>query len=72
LVCLKTTTLVYIVGMFDLLGRVQAATHDSSWLGTTIEGYAFAGLFSGRLLWYVTLQYENRAQVRKLGTSEIS
>lgn len=39
----KDTTLVYIVGMFDLLGRVQAATHDSSWLGTTIEGYAFAG-----------------------------
>jgi general L-amino acid transport system permease protein len=39
----KDTTLVYIVGMFDLLGRVQAATHDASWLGTTIEGYAFAG-----------------------------
>jgi general L-amino acid transport system permease protein len=39
----KDTTLVYIVGMFDLLGRIQAATHDSSWLGTTIEGYAFAG-----------------------------
>ena len=39
----KDTTLVYIVGMFDLLGRIQAATHDSDWLGTTIEGYAFAG-----------------------------
>ena len=39
----KDTTLVYIVGMFDLLGRIQAATHDSNWLGTTIEGYAFAG-----------------------------
>ncbi|MCV2402081.1 amino acid ABC transporter permease [Marinomonas sp. C2222] len=39
----KDTTLVYIVGMFDLLGRIQAASHDASWLGTTIEGYAFAG-----------------------------
>ncbi|RBO86309.1 amino acid ABC transporter permease [Marinomonas aquiplantarum] len=39
----KDTTLVYIVGMFDLLGRIQAATHDANWLGMTIEGYAFAG-----------------------------
>lgn len=38
----KDTTLVYIVGMFDLLGRIQAANHDSNWLGTAIEGYAFA------------------------------
>ncbi|NLQ17214.1 amino acid ABC transporter permease [Marinomonas sp. M1K-6] len=40
----KDTTLVYIVGMFDFLGRIQAANHDSNWLGTTIEGYAFAAL----------------------------
>jgi general L-amino acid transport system permease protein len=39
----KDTTLVYIVGMFDFLGRIQAANHDSNWLGTTVEGYAFAG-----------------------------
>ncbi|RDL44870.1 amino acid ABC transporter permease [Marinomonas piezotolerans] len=39
----KDTTLVYIVGMFDLLGRIQSATHDANWLGTTAEGYAFAG-----------------------------
>ncbi|RNF51734.1 amino acid ABC transporter permease [Marinomonas hwangdonensis] len=39
----KDTTLVYIVGMFDLLGRIQAANHDANWLGTTVEGYAFAG-----------------------------
>ncbi|WP_067221209.1 amino acid ABC transporter permease [Marinomonas gallaica] len=39
----KDTTLVYIVGMFDLLGRIQSATHDGDWLGTTTEGYAFAG-----------------------------
>ncbi|QRV25599.1 amino acid ABC transporter permease [Marinomonas foliarum] len=39
----KDTTLVYIVGMFDFLGRIQAANHDANWLGTTVEGYAFAG-----------------------------
>lgn len=38
----KDTTLVYIVGMFDFLGRIQAANHDANWLGTTVEGYAFA------------------------------
>ncbi|GAA0826099.1 MULTISPECIES: amino acid ABC transporter permease [Marinomonas] len=40
----KDTTLVYIVGMFDFLGRIQAANHDSNWLGTTVEGYAFAAI----------------------------
>ena len=39
----KDTTLVYIVGMFDFLGIIQLANHDANWLGTTIEGYAFAG-----------------------------
>ncbi len=39
----KDSTLVYIVGMFDLLGIIQLANHDANWLGTTIEGYAFAG-----------------------------
>lgn len=40
----KDTTLVYIVGMFDFLGRIQAANHDTNWLGTTVEGYAFAAI----------------------------
>ncbi len=39
----KDTTLVYIVGMFDFLGIIQMANHDANWLGTTTEGYAFAG-----------------------------
>ncbi len=39
----KDTTLVQIVGFFDLLGRVHAATTNSEWLGLTTEAYAFAG-----------------------------
>jgi len=39
----KDTTLVLIVGLFDLLGIVQAATTDPNWLGYTKEGYVFAG-----------------------------
>ncbi|WP_043531021.1 amino acid ABC transporter permease [Litchfieldella xinjiangensis] len=40
----KDTTLVMIIGLFDLLGIVQAALSDSRWLGFSVEGYAFAAL----------------------------
>lgn len=40
---LKDTTLVMIVGMFDLLGAVQATLANSDWLGYSTEGYLFAG-----------------------------
>ena len=39
----KDTTLVLIIGLFDLLGIVQAATTDAAWLGLSLEGYVFAG-----------------------------
>ena len=39
----KDTTLVLIVGMFDLLGIVQAAATDPDWIGFAMEGYLFAG-----------------------------
>ncbi|HEX6141156.1 MAG TPA: amino acid ABC transporter permease [Geminicoccaceae bacterium] len=39
----KDTTLVLIIGLFDLLGIVQAALTDASWLGFALEGYVFAG-----------------------------
>ncbi|RUR30277.1 amino acid ABC transporter permease [Vreelandella andesensis] len=38
----KDTTLVMIIGLFDLLGIVQAALADSRWLGFSLEGYVFA------------------------------
>jgi general L-amino acid transport system permease protein len=38
----KDTTLVLIIGLFDLLGIVQAALTDASWLGFALEGYVFA------------------------------
>ncbi|WP_226801799.1 amino acid ABC transporter permease [Alkalilimnicola sp. S0819] len=40
----KDTTLVLIIGLFDLLGIVQAAATDPRWLGSATEGYVFAGL----------------------------
>ncbi len=37
----KDTTLVLIIGLFDLLGSVQAATTDPKWVAMFIEGYIF-------------------------------
>ncbi|MDW3684337.1 amino acid ABC transporter permease [Cupriavidus sp. CV2] len=39
----KDTSLVLIIGLFDLLGSIQAANADANWLGFSTEGYVFAG-----------------------------
>ncbi len=40
----KDTSLVLIIGLFDLLSIVQAGLNDPVWLGTSTEGYIFAAL----------------------------
>lgn len=40
----KDTTLVLIIGLFDMLAMIQAALADPKWLGYAIEGLLFAGL----------------------------
>ena len=40
----KDTTLVLIIGLFDFLGIVQAASTDPKWLGYSVEGYAFCAM----------------------------
>ena len=40
----KDTSLVLVIGLFDLLTIIQAALTDPAWLGFAIEGYLFAGL----------------------------
>ena len=39
----KDTTLVLIIGLFDLLAIVQQAFADPEWLGYSVEGYVFVG-----------------------------
>jgi general L-amino acid transport system permease protein len=39
----KDTTLVLIIGIYDFLGIVQAATTSPLWLGTALEAYLFCG-----------------------------
>jgi general L-amino acid transport system permease protein len=42
----KDTTLVSIVGLFDLMGVINQSLKDPNWLGLALEGYTFAmGLF---------------------------
>ena len=38
----KDTTLVLIIGLFDVLGSVQSAIVDPAWRGVSTEGYVFA------------------------------
>ncbi len=40
----KDTSLVLIIGLFDLLSIVQAATNDPKWIGYATEGYVFVAL----------------------------
>jgi general L-amino acid transport system permease protein len=40
----KDTTLVSVVGLFDLMGVVNQSLKDQAWLGLAQEGYVFAGL----------------------------
>ena len=40
----KDTTLVLIIGLFDLLGVVQLAATNPDWLGFAVEGYAVAAV----------------------------
>lgn len=40
----KDSTLVYIIGLFDILGVVALALRDIAWIGFSTEGYIFVGL----------------------------
>ena len=40
----KDTTLLLLIGIFELLGMVQAAASDPQWLGNFVEGYVFVAL----------------------------
>ncbi len=40
----KDTTLISIVGLFDLMGVINQSLKDPNWLGLAMEGYTFAVL----------------------------
>ena len=41
-VFLKDTSLVIVIGLYELIGSVNAAAHDPNWIGFDVEGYLFA------------------------------
>ena len=40
----KDTTLVLIIGIFDILAMVHFTSSDTNWLGFELEGYVFVGI----------------------------
>ena len=40
----KDTTLVLIIGLFDILGMARAAITDSNWIGLAREAFVFVGV----------------------------
>ncbi len=62
----KDTTLVLIIGLFDLLGMVQLAATNPNWLGFSEEGYVFAG-FGFWLFCFAMSRYSQFVE-RKLHT----
>ena len=61
----KDTSLVIIIGLFDLLGTVNAALADPAWQGFSAEAYIVAGgdLFRV-LLFHVALQRDAGTRVQ--------
>lgn len=46
---MQDTTLILILGLFDILGMVTATTSDVNWLGFEAEGYVFVAI----ILWTI-------------------
>ena len=66
----KDTTLVLIIGLFDFLGIVQAATTDPQWLGMTLEGYVFCAV----IYWvfcFCMSSYSQRLEKRGAGANRV-
>ncbi|EIJ43234.1 amine acid ABC transporter, permease protein, 3-TM region, His/Glu/Gln/Arg/opine family [Beggiatoa alba B18LD] len=64
---LKDTSLILIIGLFDLLGMIKAALNDPYWLGYSVEGFLFGG-FIYWLLCFSMSRYSQHLE-RKLQTS---
>jgi general L-amino acid transport system permease protein len=59
----KDTTLVLIIGLFDMLATVGLATQNTSWLGREAEGYVFVALVIWVIL-YAMSRYSIRLERR--------
>jgi general L-amino acid transport system permease protein len=60
---LKDTSLVTIIGLFDLLGVATMATANPAWVGKIIEAYVFIGAIYW-LLCFAMSRYSRRLEIR--------
>lgn len=62
----KDTTLVLIIGLFDMLAMVRLTTSDTHWLGLETEGYIFVTL----VFWIILYLFSRQSKVleRKLAS----
>ncbi|MCP4321384.1 MAG: amino acid ABC transporter permease, partial [Alteromonadales bacterium] len=62
----KDTTLVLIIGLFDILAMVTLTNSDTNWLGYEIEGYVFVTL----IYWIIcfSMSQYSKAIERKFNT----
>lgn len=60
---LKDTSLVSIIGMWDLLNSAIGATRDPNWIGYIIEAYVFAGVLYW-LLCFSTSKYSQHIETQ--------
>lgn len=59
----KDTTLVLIIGLYDLLGIVQAALTDPNWLGLSLEAYIFCAVIYWAFCFSMSL-YSKRLETK--------
>ncbi len=59
----KDTTLVLIIGLFDMLSIVKLGVSDSNWLGMEIEGYVFVTIVFWIIL-YTMSKYADKIENR--------
>jgi general L-amino acid transport system permease protein len=63
IITIKDTSLVVVIGMFDLLGAAELAVRNVTWAGRNFEAYAFIGLIYWTLCYSVS-QASYQAEMR--------
>ncbi|SMM98836.1 Glutamate Aspartate transport system permease protein GltK (TC 3.A.1.3.4) [uncultured Candidatus Thioglobus sp.] len=59
----KDTTLLLIIGLFDILSMVNLTTNDENWLGRSTEGYVFVMIVMWVIL-YSMSRYSKKLEFR--------
>lgn len=68
IIIIKDTSLVVVIGMFDLLGAAELAVRNVTWSGRNFEAYAFIGLIYWSLCYSVSqASYKLETRINREG-----